>query len=102
MFENCKNIKDLNLSNFKTTNVINMSNMFNNCTSLTNLDIPYFVIENNTRIKYMFSNCNFCLQNKIKTQLKNINNNAFIKGKKNMMMIWHYLMICLLISILNP
>ena len=59
-----------------------MSNMFNNCTSLTNLDIPNFVIENNTRIKYMFSNCSFGLQNKIKTQLKNINNNAFIKGKK--------------------
>ena len=34
MFYNCKNLTSLNLSNFKTNNVINMIEMFYNCEKL--------------------------------------------------------------------
>ena len=42
MFNKCSSLQRLNLSNFNTNNVTNMSYMFNECRSLKELDISYF------------------------------------------------------------
>ena len=51
MFYGCSSLKELNLSNFNTNNVINMG--------------------------YMFSGCSDQFQNKIRDQYKNIKEEAF-------------------------
>ena len=38
----CSSLIGLNISNFNSQNVINMSYMFNNCSSLINLDLSLF------------------------------------------------------------
>ena len=44
MFYECGIIKELNISNFNTSNANNMSHMFNGCCSLTHLNINNFTI----------------------------------------------------------
>jgi surface protein len=39
MFQNCKNLTNLELSNWKTNKVEKMGGMFYGCSSLTNLDL---------------------------------------------------------------
>ena len=58
MFADCKSLTSLNLSNFNTQNVTNMSNMFYNCNSLSLIDLSNFNAQNVTDMKYMFYNCN--------------------------------------------
>jgi len=47
----------LNLSNFDTSNVINMEEMFRNCTSLVSLNLSSFNTSKVTSTWYMFMNC---------------------------------------------
>ena len=42
MFCGCKSLINLNLSNFNTQNVTNMSNMFNNCNTLKTINLSNF------------------------------------------------------------
>ena len=77
MFNRCSSLVTLNLSNFNTSQVINMGYMFNNCRSLKNLDIHNFVFKNSVEINYMFSNCSDVLKNKIRKENKDIKENAF-------------------------
>ena len=42
IFYKCNSLKNINLSNFNTQNVINMSNMFSYCKSLTNINLSNF------------------------------------------------------------
>ena len=55
MFNNCSSLKELNLSNFNTYNVINMEGMFNRCSDE--------------------------LRMKIKSEYKNIKEEAFYSSK---------------------
>ena len=55
MFERCPSLTNLNLSNFNTTNVTNMSSMFDGCSSLTNLNLSNFNTTNVTDMSGMFS-----------------------------------------------
>ena len=57
MFYNCQSITSLNVSGFNTTNVTNMSNMFLNCFALTNLDVSGFNTSNVTSMQGMFQGC---------------------------------------------
>ena len=57
MFYECESLTNLNLSNFNTQNVIDMSYMFCFCESLTNLNIN-FNVQNVTAMNSMFSGCN--------------------------------------------
>ena len=57
MFDDCKNLKSLDLSSFNTNNVSDMSRMFNNCSSLTTLDLSNFNTEKVTTMDYMFCFC---------------------------------------------
>ena len=71
MFNRCSKLNNLNVSNFKTNKVTDISFMFNLCSNLTNLDVSNFNTENVKLSKNMFSNCP--IVNKIKT-LNNFKN----------------------------
>ena len=53
MFSGCSSLKELNLNNFNTNNVIDMSEMFRLCTSLKVLNLNNF---NTTKVIHM-SDC---------------------------------------------
>ena len=57
IFYRCSSIKDLNLSNFNTQNVTNMSWMFSGCESLKDLNLSNFNTQNVTDMFCMFSDC---------------------------------------------
>ena len=42
MFYDCSSLTTLNLTNFNTSGVIDMSSMFNGCNNLTTLDLSSF------------------------------------------------------------
>ena len=76
MFWKCSSLKELNLNNFDTTNVTNIWGMFWKCSSLKKLNFN-FNPNNIKDIRGMFYGCSKELIKKIKTQYKDIKNNAF-------------------------
>ena len=58
MLIGCDSLKKIDLSNFNTHNVINMSYMFSWCNSLTNINLSNFNTQNVTYMSGMFSGCN--------------------------------------------
>ena len=48
----CSSLTSLNLSNFNTNNVTNMSYMFNKCSSLTSLNLSNFNTNNVYDIRF--------------------------------------------------
>ena len=62
MFWGCSSLTNINLSNFNTQNVKNMSSMFSRCNSLTNINLSNFNIQNVTDMSYMFYQCNSLLK----------------------------------------
>ena len=77
MFYGCSSLKELNLNNFNTNNVTDMSYMFRGCSSLTELYLNNFNINNVTNMSFMFSKCSDDLKRKIKSENKNIKDEAF-------------------------
>ena len=77
MFNGCSSLKELNLNNFNTDNVTNMSHMFHECLSLKELNLNNFNTNNLTYMHGMFFGCSNDLIMKIKTQYKNIKKEAF-------------------------
>ena len=57
MFNGCSALKSLDLTNFNTANVTNMSNMFKGCSALTSLDLTNFNTANVKFMDYMFNGC---------------------------------------------
>ena len=57
MFRYCEFLKNINLYNFNTQNVTDMSCMFAFCESLKNIDLSNFNTENVTDMSRMFWNC---------------------------------------------
>ena len=57
LFQNCKSIETLDLTNFYTPNVEIMWDMFNGCNSLINLIIPNFDTSKVIDMQSMFSGC---------------------------------------------
>ena len=57
MFGSCQSLTNINLSNFNTQNVTDMSCMFCNCNSLININLSNFNTQNVTDMSYMFSDC---------------------------------------------
>ena len=58
MFNSCKVLTSLNLSNFNTEKVTDMQGMFKECSDLTSLDLSNFNTAKVTNMNYMFYNCN--------------------------------------------
>ena len=57
MFEGCKSLTSLDVSNFNTANVTHMGGMFYDCRSLTDIDVSGFNTANVTNMAGMFGNC---------------------------------------------
>ena len=57
MFDDCKSLKSLDLTNFNTENVTDMYSMFASCTSLESLDLTNFNTAKVTNMAGMFQSC---------------------------------------------
>ena len=57
MFSGCSSLKDINLTYFNTEKVIDMSNMFNGCKLLKDINLSCFNTNNVTNMSYMFNGC---------------------------------------------
>ena len=57
MFSLCSDLEELNISSFDTKNVINMKGMFKGCEKIKFLDISNFTINNNIDTSEMFYEC---------------------------------------------
>ena len=57
MFSSCSALTTLDVSNFDTQNVTDMSSMFSNCSALTTLDLSSFETQNVTDMSRMFKSC---------------------------------------------
>ena len=57
MFYNCSGLKNLNLNNFDTKNVTDMTKMFYNCSGLENLNLNNFDTKNVTDMIGIFDGC---------------------------------------------
>ena len=57
MFQQCINLTSIDLNNFDTSNVSDMSYMFYSCQKLTSLNLSNFYTSNVNNISYMFANC---------------------------------------------
>ena len=57
MFNNCRGLTSLDVSNFNTTKVTSMSVMFQGCKNLTSLDLRSFNTANVTSMSWMFNVC---------------------------------------------
>lgn len=57
MFDDCRSLISLDLSNFNTANVKNMQNMFCDCRSLIFLDVSNFNTAKVTSMSFMFNDC---------------------------------------------
>ena len=60
MFQGCKELEYLDLSNFKTENVIDMSYMFNECNKLKYLNLLNFSMNCETKNMLRFNSKNNC------------------------------------------
>ena len=106
MFYGCSSLKELNILNFATNNVINMKNMFNKCAKLEaiylyfntinvfdmtemfcecgllkNLNVSNFKIGDKTFVKNMFKKCSDDLKEKVRKENFKIKNRAFGENK---------------------
>ena len=95
MFSNCESLTSLNLNNFNTSKVSNMTGMFNNCNNLTNLDLSNFKTNLVTAMTNLFKDCSnltsldlrnwefneeiLMNESKRNDMFKNINSNIIIK-----------------------
>ena len=57
MFEGCSGLRSLDVSNFNTSQVTYMNDMFRNCSGLRSLDVSNFNTSQVTDMVYMFKNC---------------------------------------------
>ena len=74
MFQECSSLIELNISNFNTKNVNEMSSMFEGCSSLKKLNASNFNANNNELdICGMFKNCSSLTE----LDLSNFNTNKF-------------------------
>ena len=57
MFEGCTNLESINFSNFDTSNFKNMENLFNGCHNLKSLNLSNFNTSSVDTMNQMFNNC---------------------------------------------
>ena len=81
MFQGCKSLTSINISNFNTLKVINMQNMFNGCNSLISLDFHNIDLSSVRNVTNMFYNCNNLEYINIKNYIQNNILNNFNQTK---------------------
>ena len=62
LFYNCQQLKEIDLSNFKTQNAKNMKCMFSGCSKLNKVNLKNVNSNEVTDMKDMFSNCNSLIE----------------------------------------
>ena len=72
MFQTCKGLRSLDISNLKTSSVTSMSCLFNGCNNLISLNLGYLDTSSVTDMEYMFSSC----FNLTSLDLKNFNTSS--------------------------
>ena len=77
MFYGCSSLKELNISNFNTSNVTNMSYLFYKCSSLEDINVSSWNVQKVENMRFMFSRCLDELKREIRNQNKNIREEAF-------------------------
>lgn len=83
MFNQCYKLTSLNLSNFDTSKVTDMHGMFSNCQSLTNLDLKNFNTSNVTDMEYMFMYCYKLTEKGVKVSQKTNNKMLELANENN-------------------
>ena len=78
LFEYCRCIESINFKKFYRDNITDMSFMFSWCSSLKELNLNNFNTNNVTNMSWMFYGCSDDLKMKIKSENKNIKDEAFI------------------------
>ena len=73
MFQECNELEYLDLTNFNTSNVTNMSFMFRKCNKLKYLNVSNFIINCETKnmLKFNKKECKFIANDKKLIQLYN-------------------------------
>ncbi len=77
MFENCEALTSIDVSNFDTSEVKNMTHVFNGCKNLTTLDLSSFDTNKVTETERMFDGCtrlNTIYVNSSKFNMTNVTN----------------------------
>ena len=77
MFNGCKELKELDVSNFDTANVLDMRFMFCGCKTLIKLNLGNFCINDKCFVRWMFSDTSQSLKDMVKEQNKKISNLGF-------------------------
>ena len=77
LFNNCYSLKKFHIINFDTSHVKVMNRIFMGCKLLGDINLSKFVLKDNTSVFHGFNQCSKSLINNIKKQIKNINKNAF-------------------------
>ena len=77
LFFNCYCIESINFKKFHRNNITNMSHMFFCCSSLKKLNLTNFNTNNVTDMRWMLRGCSDDLKWKIKSEYKNIKDDAF-------------------------
>ena len=57
LFSGCSSLKEINITNFKTNKVIDMSCMFYGCISLKELNLSNFTFKEKIKMDSMFYEC---------------------------------------------
>ena len=78
LFYKCRCIESINFKKFYRNNITDMRYMFFGCSSLKELNLSNFNTNNVTDMRYMFNGCSKELKNKIKSDYKNIKEEAFL------------------------
>ena len=79
MFSGCVNLKSINLNNFNTSEVTNMTGMFENYKILTNLKLSHF---NTSKVIYMGSNSGYGGMCRRCSNLKELDLSSFDTSKE--------------------
>ena len=77
LFYNCWSVEFIKFKKFYRNNITDMSYMFYGCSSLKELNLDNFNTNNVTDMRWMFGRCLNELKLKIKSQFKNIKEEAF-------------------------
>ena len=79
LFYYCECIESINFKKFYRNNITNMGGMFYYCSSLKELNLNNFNTNNVTDMSNMFTGCSDDLKRKIKSENKNIEDEAFLE-----------------------
>jgi surface protein len=77
MFYECSVLKELNITNFRTKNITDMSFMFSGCSSLKELDISNIKFNDKIDINKIFYRCSDELKKNVRAQNKSIPEKCF-------------------------